>query len=68
MMKNTLKKVLPLTLCTAMVLSACSGAAKEADSTGEGTQPDPDQTYDISYTGHWLYWDYEVGSFAEKMI
>lgn len=68
MIKNTLKKVLPLTLCTAMVLSACSGAAKEADSTGEGTQPDPDQTYDISYTGQWCYSDYEDGSFAEKMI
>lgn len=68
MMKCTGKKVLSLTLCTAMMLSGCSGSTKGEDVGDGNVQPDPEKTYDISYTGQWCYSDYEDGSFAEKMI
>ena len=69
-MKKTGKKVLPLTLCVVLVLSGCSGSSNKAASAGgEGkADPDPNKTYDITYTGQWCFSDYEDGSFAERMI
>ncbi len=69
-MKKTGKKVLPLTLCAVLVLSGCSGSSNKAASAGgEGkADPDPNKTYDITYTGQWCFSDYEDGSFAERMI
>lgn len=66
MKDKAVRKVIPLTLCTAIALSGCSGS-KDGTASGGGA-PDPDKTYDISYTGQWCYSDYEDGSFAEKMI
>lgn len=69
-MKKTGKKVLPLTLCAVLVLSGCSGSSNKAASAGgEGkADPDPNKTYDITYTGQWCFSDYEDGSYAERMI
>ncbi|MDE7313525.1 MAG: hypothetical protein K2N87_18200 [Eubacterium sp.] len=69
MRKNILQRVLPLTICTAIVMSGCGNAAdKGATGSSAGAEPDPDKTYDITYTGQWCYSDYEDGSFTEKMI
>ena len=68
MMKKTYKRALPLTLCTAIAMSGCSGSANGTQAGGEYGEPDPDKTYDITYTGYWCFSDYEDGSFAEKMI
>lgn len=67
MKRKMLKRVLPLTLCTAMALAGCSNASK-AGAPNADAEPDPDKTYDISYTGQWCYSDYEDGSYVEKMI
>ena len=69
MMKKTMKRVLPLTLCGIVAISGCSGSSKSVSGSGDGSvEPDPNKTYDITYTGQWCYSDYEDGSFAEKMI
>ncbi len=68
MMKKTVKRALPLTLCTAMAMSGCSGSPKNGGSDAVSAEPDPNKTYDITYTGYWCFSDYEDGSFAEKLI
>lgn len=69
MMKKTMKRVLPLTLCGIVAISGCSGSSKSVSGSGDGSvEPDPNKTYDITYTGQWCFSDYEDGSFAEKMI
>lgn len=69
MMKKTMKRVLPLTLCGIVAISGCSGSSKSVSGSGDGSvEPDPNKTYDITYTGLWCFSDYEDGSFAEKMI
>jgi len=63
-------KMLPLTLCSVIAVTGCSGSAgtDTVTSNGESVEPDPDKTYDITYTGQWCYSDYEDGSYVEKMI
>lgn len=69
MMKKTVKTVLPATLSAAIVMSGCSGSSKTGSGSGGSIgEPDPDKTYDITYTGQWCYSDYEDGSFVERMI
>ena len=68
MMKKTRKKTIPFILCGTMAMAGCSGPSGTGSQGGGGGEPDPDKTYDISYTGQWCYSDYEDGSFAEKMI
>ncbi len=63
-----MKKLFPLTLCTVLMVSGCAGAAGDDAAVNNEAVPDPDKTYDISYTGYWCYSDYEDGSFAEKLI
>lgn len=67
MIKKRVNKLLPISLCTTVLLSACSGGASTS-SSGEAIEPDPNKTYDITYTGYWCYSDYEDGSYIEKMI
>lgn len=63
-------KMLPLTLCSVIAVTGCSGSTgtDTVTSNGESVEPDPDKTYDITYTGQWCYSDYEDGSYVEKMI
>lgn len=70
MKKNIMKmkKVLPLTLCTAVAISGCGNSSGGDNPSDAAAAPDPDKTYDITYTGQWCYSDYEDGSFVEKMI
>ncbi len=67
MNRKMMKRVLSVTLSTAILLAGCSGNSK-AGSSDSSAEPDPDKTYDITYTGLWCFSDYEDGSFAEKMI
>ncbi len=67
------KRILATGLCTVLALSGCSGSSGKvsgpAGSSGDkGAKPDPEKTYDITYTGQWCYADYEDGSYVEKMI
>lgn len=58
-----------MTLCGIVAISGCSGSSKSVSGSGDGSvEPDPNKTYDITYTGLWCFSDYEDGSFAEKMI
>ncbi|MDE6364524.1 MAG: hypothetical protein K2L86_09760 [Lachnospiraceae bacterium] len=68
--KNIMNKMLALTLCSMTAVTGCSGSSKgnTVSSNGESAAPDPNKTYDITYTGQWCYSDYEDGSFVEKMI
>lgn len=68
MMKKTVRNVMPLTLCAAVIMSGCSGSFGGGSKEAGSQEPDPDKTYDITYTGYWCFSDYEDGSFAEKMI
>lgn len=71
MIKKRVNKLLPISLCTTVLLSACSGGASTSSSgtsSKEAIEPDPNKTYDITYTGYWCYSDYEDGSYIEKMI
>lgn len=72
MKKKTARRALPLALCTALAASGCAGCAGGTSTSGggakENAEPDPNKTYDISYTGQWCYADYEDGSYLEKMI
>lgn len=63
-------KMLPLTLCSVIAVTGCSGSTgtDTVTSNGKSVEPDPDKTYDITYTGQWCYSDYEDGSYVEKMI
>lgn len=71
-MRKRMTKLTALTVCGAMVLAGCSGSAGSGGDSGSSggvmAEPDPNKTYDISYTGQWCFSDYEDGSYVEKMI
>ena len=71
MINKRINKLVPISLCTTILLSACSGGSNTSSSgtsSGDAVEPDPNKTYDITYTGYWCYSDYEDGSYIEKMI
>lgn len=67
-------------LCCSMVFTGCAGQAESgagesaSDSAGDAVnengipQPDPEERYDISYTGYWCYSSYQDDNYVEKMI
>ncbi|MDO4326804.1 MAG: hypothetical protein Q4E24_12355 [bacterium] len=80
-MRKRMSRLLAVALCGSMVLTACTGSSGKGNSSAgenvsaEGSkdtanvaEPDPNKTYDISYTGYWCFSDYEDDSYIEKMI
>ena len=72
-MRKRMSMLLALTLCGSLLLAGCGspdtkGASASEGGSGEMAEPDPDKTYDISYTGYWCFSDYEDDSYVEKMI
>lgn len=72
-MRKNRKRVIAAMMCTTVTAAALAGCSSSSggSSSGEGSgsrEPDPDKTYDISYTGQWCNADYEDGSYIERMI
>lgn len=82
-MRKRMSRLLAVALCGSMVLAGCTGSSGKGNSSAgknvstEGSkdtananaaEPDPNKTYDISYTGYWCFSDYEDNSYIEKMI
>lgn len=72
-MRKRMSMLLALTLCGSLLLAGCGspdtkGTSASDDGNDGIAEPDPDKTYDISYTGYWCFSDYEDDSYVEKMI